>query len=105
MSGVLWDYEAAFSALSLDSELTICTTYQSQHKLSNNQKFSELRFKLASLEGGLPRGEHGLLSDDAAAPHRLEEAIRGEDLPVALSQLNGLLAEVLHQDAIPPLPG
>ena len=58
---------------------------------------------MKSLEGGLARGEHGLLSDDSATPHRLEEAVRGEDLPVALAQLNGLLAEVLHQDAIPPL--
>ena len=56
-----------------------------------------------SLEGRLPRREHRLLPDDSAAADRLEEAVRREDLPVALAQLHRLLAEVLHQDAIPPL--
>ena len=58
---------------------------------------------MKSLECWLVRREHGFLSDDSAAADRLEESVRREDLPVALSQLHRLLAQVLHQDAIPPL--
>ncbi len=44
-----------------------------------------------------------LLSDDAATPHRFQAPVDGEDLPVALAELHRVLAEILEQDAVPPL--